>query len=140
MVSNFLKSGILKKISDLMVSFYIYKKYPGLKKWFFAPYLHFFSFLDPEKFDTPYWLIQSFPDFHYGPIYVTHSDIPYGWCGHVMRHTMWWIVWPGFETHHVMDIVAKLLDTLWDGWCVQWPGQGFGNKSWHKMLAAGTLT
>ena len=32
-----------------MVPFYIYKKDPGLKKWFLAPYLHLFSFLDPVQ-------------------------------------------------------------------------------------------
>ena len=48
-MSNFLKSGILKNSSDLTVPFYIYKKDPGLKKWFFAPYLHFFLFLDPVR-------------------------------------------------------------------------------------------
>ena len=32
-----------------MVPFYIYKKGPGLKKWFFGPYLHFCLFLDPVR-------------------------------------------------------------------------------------------
>ena len=32
-----------------MVPFYIYKKDPALKKWFLAPYLHLFMFLDPVR-------------------------------------------------------------------------------------------
>ena len=32
-----------------MVPFYIYKKDPGLKQWYLAPYLHLFLFLDPVR-------------------------------------------------------------------------------------------